>query len=422
MSARSRAASFVVLVYFAVLTSPASAQFWSRNGDQLTLTIEHPAPIKAPLEHIAFQPPQGPCGEAFSDALVADFATSGALVIDRLHLKNIAAEHKVNVSSGLVDPKTAAKIGRLIGAGSLVFVKVHECKTHHTKEANRSLDVKGNISKEQVPTTRGLLKASVQVVNMTTGMTVGAALVDAKAAVHALDNASMKERVLNVASKLKGKDDDAKEEQDEYPPEDMAITAVFAEAVQQVHRKILPWTETRKIHFYNDRECGLAAAYNLLAAADYEGASREALGSVEQCQNKSNVKPVQKARAHFNYAMTLYLLEDYLGAMSAFGQAVRLDATNKVYTEAMAECNKAWSESQAAGVGKKKPGGASAPPATKIAEKSTPSASPAGKPAPEPKTAASTEERLKKLDELYKKKMITEEEYAQKRKQILEDI
>lgn len=393
-------------------TATASAQLWPlRSGDQLTLTINHPPAIKAPIEHIAFTQPAGPCSEAFSDALVADFATSGAIVIDRLHLKNIVEEHKLN-ASGLVNAKTAAKLGRLIGAGSLVFIKVHECKTSHTREPKRSLDAKGNISKDLMPTTRATLKASVQIIDMTTGVTIAAKLIDAKAAVQLEDRASMRERFLATAASLRPGEDKGESDLGDYPPDDEAHSAVFVEAVTQVHRAMLPWTETKKVHFYNDRECGLGNAYSLLQTADYEGAARAALTSVEECQSKGGVKPQQLARAHFNRGMTLLLLNDHLAALKEFGQALRLDIGNKVFLQVMQEANKAWSAAQSQGLTSKK--------GTSPKSSSTSSTSTTTKTADTGKGTA--EERLKKLDELHKKKMITDAEYEKKRKQILEDI
>ena len=374
-----------------LLAVPAAGQLF-RGGDQLTLTIDHPPLIQAPLEHIAFTQPQGPCSEQFSDALVADFSTSGAIVIDRLHLKNIIAEHKLN-SSGLIDSKTAAKIGRLIGTGSLVFVKIHECKIYHTMEVRSDVDLKGDIHKNPVPTTRGTMRASVQLVNMTNGVTIAAHVVDAKAKVHSGDKSSMKEKVLSAAASLRRQ---GGETAIPYPPDDDVQSELFATAVRDVHRALFRWRETKKVTFYNDRECGLNNASVLLQTANYEGAARAAQESVETCQRNPSVKPAAMARAHYNQAMTLFFLEDYSGAMKSLAEAARFE-TNKAITDAMAETNRVWSATQIQNLGKK-------------------TANP-------PKKAASpTEDKLRQLDDLYKKKLITEEEYAKKRKEILDTM
>jgi hypothetical protein len=129
--------------------------------------------------------PQGPCSEPLTEALVADFTGSGVTVVDRLHLKALMAEHKLNVG-GMIDGKTAAKIGRLIGTGSLVFVRVYECKTYHAQESS----ISPNGQRAMVPTTRGLLRGSVQIIIMTTGVTIVAPALDAKVALQSGDGNS----------------------------------------------------------------------------------------------------------------------------------------------------------------------------------------------------------------------------------------
>lgn len=381
----------------------ASAQFWSRNGDQLTLTINHAAGLKVSLDHVAFaQPEGGPCSTDFADALVADFASSGKLVIDRLHFNSLIAEHKLNVS-GLIDSRSAAKIGKLIGTGSLVFVRVHECKTFHVREPNHSIDLKGNISKEQVPTTRGVLKASVQIVDLTTGITAAARVIDAKVAVQMTDGLSMKERFLSAANSLRGGNEH--KDAGDYPPDDQATSALYTEAVTQLHHALLPWSETRKITFYDDRECGLNAAYALLQASDFAGAEREAATSVEKCDGMPLAKRPQVARAHFNHGMTLFLTADYAGAMKELTEALRIDSTIKDVQPVMQECSRAWAAVQADMLNNPKG-------AIRTASK----ASDGNKTV----SAPTVEERLRQLDELHKKNLITDEEYAKKRKAILD--
>jgi len=401
----SRWTSRRVLLFLIVLTcaNAADGQFWSREaGSELSLTVNHEPTVKIPLEHVAFSQPQGPCSEPLSDALVADFASSGAIVIDRLHLKTMMTEHKLNLS-GAVDSKTAAKLGKLIGAGSLVFLKVHDCKTEHTKEPTNSVDVKGTVNRDLVPTTRTSLKASLQIVNLSTGVTLAARLIDAKAAVHSGDKASMKDKVLKVVASLQSRNDD----DNPYPPDDEAVSAVLAQAVNQIHRGLFPWSETKKIRFFDDRECSLNTAYKLLRGNDYAGAAREADASLETCRKSTSIKPEILARAHYNRGMIAFLRQDYEGALPDLAQAARLDA-NKVFGEAMQECNRAWSVSQTGGSGVRK--------TPVVAEKPAVTGPTVAKP------TATVEERLQKLDELYKKKMISEEEYQRKRKEILADI
>jgi hypothetical protein len=370
------------------MPATASIKFWK---SEITLTLDHDATVKAPLEHLAFMQPQGPCSEPLTDALVADFTGSGVTVVDRLHLKALMAEHKLNVG-GTIDEKTAAKIGRLVGTGSLVFVKVYECKTYHTRESSISL----NGQRATVPTTRGLLRGSVQIINMTTGVTMVAPALDARVA---LQNGDGDSSVVSRATKAMAvwRND---REKDPFPPDEDAQSRLFDQVVDQIHKMLFAWTERKTFTFYDDKECSLNAAYKLMQAADFEGAAREAETSVAACKGAG--KQVVLARAFFNSGMALYLSRDYDTALMRFNQAAHLEPS-KIISDVMAECRRAKLN------GPKPTKAAAAKPDADERKQST---TPAG----------TVEERLHRIDELHKRGMITDEEYAQKRKQILSGL
>lgn len=383
-----------------VAAVPVAADLpWSRGGgSQITVTIPHDAQVKTPMQQVAFAEPAGKCADLLTDSLVADFATSGAVVIDRINFKRIMAEHKLNLT-GAINEKTAAKIGRLIGAGSLVFVKVHDCTSYRAKENRNSLNGLG-VKRTQVPTTRGSIKASIQIVNLTTGVTAAAKVINAAASLSADEvDKSRASRVKDAAMSFFN----GAAQYDEYPADEEMQTLLFADAVQQVHRLLFPWTETRQFLFYDDSECSLQAAYRLMQNADYAGAAREAQASLDTCKSGS-VKPVTLARAHYNRAMTYYMADDYGNALTHLAQAVQL-APNKVFTDAIAACNRSRSEALARG---------DKPPQEAKAQPKMTASAPEAKPTPE--------ERLRRLDDLHNKKLISDEEYARRRKEILAEL
>src|SRR5437660_7118657 len=157
--------NLLIFILFVSTTGASAADRpWSRGkgGAEVVLSIQHDAEVKAQLQQVAFAEPQGQCADLLTDSLVAEFASNGATVIDRLNLKRIMSEHKLNFG-GAIDEKTTARIGKLVGAGSLIFVKVHECGTYQTRENKNSVDGLG-VSRTLVPTTHGTLKASIQLV------------------------------------------------------------------------------------------------------------------------------------------------------------------------------------------------------------------------------------------------------------------
>lgn len=396
-----------VILFLGLLATSSYAQVWDRmTTPEIPVTIQHPSVVKMPVEHVAFVEPQGgECAAALTDALVADFAASGTTVLDRAHLKALAAEHKLNVSSGLVDERTVAKIGKLIGSGALIFVRVHECKVTRSQLARDYTDRDGTTRRRTINKATGVLRASVQATNLTTGITVGARMVNATVTLPKEEdsNAGFGARLLSAttAALVSGGNNDA-------PPDDVILTGLQNDAVVQVHKLFFPWSEARKLHFYDDKQCSLGTALRLLRGGDNEGAAVEAQASLELCKSMNGIKPAVLAHAHYNVGMTQFILGNHDAALEALGHAVRLDG-GSIITFGMAECRRAQALAKEA------------------AATSTPAA---GVSAPTPKVTAaavsskpsSTEERLKKLTDLHKKGIITDDEYKNKRAEILKDM
>jgi len=398
--------TLVLALFLTALTGTTlHGQVWDRmTTPEIAVNIQHAPAVKVPLTHVAFGEPQGgPCADAFADALVADFAASGATVVDRAHLKAIAAEHKLNVS-GMVDEATAAKIGKLIGTGALIFVRVHECAVTHSQRAQDFKDGDGNLRRRYITKTQGVFRASVQATNLTTGVTMGARMVESSITLPKEEDAkaSFAVRLLSAtASALSG-------DSNEAPPDDVVITALQNDAVIQVHRLFFPWTESRQLHFYDDKQCSLQTALRLLRGGDNEGAAAEAKASLEQCKSTPAVKPAILAHAYYNVGMTQFILENHDAALEALGQAVRLDG-GSIITQGMAECRRAQAL------------------AKEMAAKSERAALPVLAPKPPVEMtssgkAAAPEDRLRKLSDLHKKGIITDDEYKAKRAEILKDM
>jgi hypothetical protein len=400
--------SFLICTLFLTTVATASGAPWSRlkGGSQVTVTIKHEAQVRTPLQQVAFAEPTGQCSDLLTDSLVADFASSGAVVIDRINFKRIMAEHKLNLG-GAINEKTAAKIGKLIGTGSLIFVKVHDCSTYHTREFRAAVDGIG-VKRNQVPTTRGALKASIQIVNLTTGVTSAARVINAKASISAdevgqsrlgrVKDAAMS--VINGATRY-----------DEYPAPEEVHTVLFLDAVEQVHRLLFPWTETKQFHFFDDNACALNVAYRLMQNGDLDGAAREAQVSLDTCKSTPSVPPVTLARAHYNRGMASFLAGDYDAALVNLSQAARLDKSS-VFTDALAECNRV--RSATTGKPEKKP--------AQVTADSTPKSGGTPKGDGGPVTNLTPEERLRRLEELHKKKLISDVEYEKKRREILAEL
>jgi hypothetical protein len=403
MHNRIRLATFVICIVGSRITT---AQMWDRmTTPQIPVLIQHAPVVKVSIEHVAFTKPEGgACADAFTDALVADFTSSGATVVDRSHWDAVVAQHKLNVNSAHIDAKTAAKIGKLIGAGTLIFVKVHDCAVKRAEIAQDYKDKEGNIHRVIRTKLNGALRASVQATNLTTGITLGARMINITVTLprDTDTSASFGSRLLSATTSalISGVGTE------QLPDDDVVVTNMQNDGVAQIHRLFFPWTETRKLHIYDEKECGLNTTFRLLRGGDNEGAALEAQTSLETCKSKAASKPSILAHAYYNVGMTQFILENHDAALEALGQAVRLDG-GTIITDAMSVCRRAKAlakemqelEAQTA-------------PLEKIAQATAQPVNGKGSP----------EERLQKLTDLHKKGILTDEEYKAKRAEILKDM
>ncbi len=88
----------------------------------MMVPVTRPAEINLRgINKIAIGEINGNGGQTVSDLLTSKLFESGKFeVLDRAHLDRIMREHSLNLS-GAVDEKSAAELGKLVGAAVLVF-------------------------------------------------------------------------------------------------------------------------------------------------------------------------------------------------------------------------------------------------------------------------------------------------------------
>jgi len=375
----------------AVLSDPWS-DFTKMVGNVVSpkfdLDIQHPPAVPLKVTTVALAKPEGQCAEDLATRVEEDFVSAGVTVIDRQRFEDVLAEHKLQVSA-LVDQKTAAKVGALLGAQALVFLKVLDC---HEGKGQQSLgtDKKGISSYNYV--VQGTLSGSVRVVSLTTGQVL----------------ASQRFEGAGEASSFQG-----------YPDPTVAMGKAETNAAFSVHKLLLPWKETKHIVFYSDSQCSLKTASNMLKSRDIDGALEQSEKNLSGCPADPKIKPAILAHAYYNLGILQFMKDDFDGALANLNKALELDST-KVYTDAIADCKRArelsaavtnYQESLHAGAASSAPKTEAKPIKLADARKSTP---PAGTP--------SVADRLSNLDDLLKKKLISQDEYNAKRAQILGGI
>jgi tetratricopeptide (TPR) repeat protein len=403
-----RRAALIFTALVLIAHTQVNGQFWDKlNNPKIQVTLRHPPGLGLNVKRIAFGPSKGYESDQLTDALTQDFVQNGIEVVDRGHLQSILAEHDFSMS-GYVDQTTAAALGKILGPTALIFVNLQRNKVERQqlRDPNVYTDRNGYKHIRFISRTQAFLKASIQTIDLATGRIFQAVSLEANPL---QENESFDQCCA------------------EYPPESELQDRAMRQVVEQVHRQFLPWDETRKLYFFDDKDCDLKVAFSYLKGGNVQEAARQSEANLEKCKLLPKGKEKVLARAHYNLGMSRFLLDDYDRAMAGFSEAQRIK-TMDITVEAMTELNRARVLSAAMrrveermaleaslGVAPSRetasPAGSKAPVKGGIIKGSTATA---GAPTPE--------ERLKKVENLFRQKLITKSEYDAKRAEILKEM
>lgn len=238
----------------------------------LTVTIDHPAALEVPSKTIAFAGASTRCGLELLHVLEQEFARNGAKVVEYTTVAKLGVRPFINVTRS-----DAIDIGREVGPGALVFVKVNDCGATG-------------------------LKATLQVVDLTTGRNVVEPVID----VPRRRSSSVSPGLLLPSSK---------EEE-----------ALVAELTTQASRFFLDWVEIRKFGYFAKAECGIQGLLDHVRTGDLDGAARLADVNLDVCISMSPVDPGAVARAHHNRGVAQFLLGNEPLAQQELAKAQSLDS------------------------------------------------------------------------------------------------
>lgn len=397
--------SALILLLFA---SVAEAQFFKKLRDKLDdlgpapeiqVTINHPPGLGLEVSRVAFGPEEGDCSGEFVDALISDFTGSGVEVVNRRQMEALAAEHELSLS-GVVRREDAVELGEILGPTALVFVSVRRCTTE-TDRKTRTLGKydDGTTAYEYVARRTGFFRASIQVVDLAT------ARID---------------RARTVSFTIP-EQNTSRDHRPSFPSRYRVLDRVMRLAVGQIHNWFFPWTERRTLKFFDNNDCNLKLAYNLVQAGDYEAARDQSEENVRACEVYRQEKSKLFARALYNLGISEFLLHNYDAALEAFDQSLRVEDLDPT-PQAILDCRKAKESAlelqQEFAEGDDSLVAASA--GSEASSGETRFAS--GGPPTTGSEEGSIEEQLAELKELYDKGLISEEVYKQKQAELLEEF
>lgn len=279
------------------------------GAPEYEIDIEHLPARPLQVDKVVIAKPEGECSEGVVSRVEEDFAQSGVTVIDAQRLADVIAEQELQVGP-MMDRKTAERVGVLLNAQALVFVKVSDCRTTSNKRKMSSSSQSGTVYEHTV---NGMIGGSLQVVNLTSGQGVAA-------------------QRFEGTSEL--------ESDAGFPDLQLALRDAQKNAASSIHRILLPWTETRRVMFYGDSQCGLKTASNLLKAQDLGAALKQSETNLAACRELPEVKPDTVARAHYNLGILQFMREDYEPALSNLTEAQKLDSS-AVHMRTLDGCRKA---------------------------------------------------------------------------------
>ena len=395
------------LCLFAVALA-LQAQFIKWGPDKfVSLAIPRPPDFGLTVKRIAFGQAKGNCASELVDRMILpDFQGNNIDVIERQSLDQIMAEHRFN-QSAYADPTQATALGKILGPSALVLVTVDTCSPEQNQLYDDQKLYNGAIHRIFISRTRFSMEGSIRVVDLTTGQVLGS------------HNFQAKPEKQNTADNG----------QPEFAPVDEVKDMAMQIVKVQVHNMFFPGTEGARLLFYDDKDCGLKEAYELYQRGDHDGALKLSETDVKECES-GHKKDKTLARAYYDAGLANCTAGNYERAKELFSRAMQSKGAEAV-AAASADCSRA--QTGAAQVATYRERFAQIPAPSRVTEGPQPAPASDGSAAQDPAkpprhvaspppSAPSVEERLKRLDELLKKCLITRKDYDTKKADILKDL
>jgi hypothetical protein len=360
---------------------------------KIPVPLRHPPGLGLNVKRIAFGLSSGECADQMVDLLTESLVRSGIDVIDRQHLQAILDEHKFQVSMYL-DSTTALQLGRILGPTAFIFVKAQRCTSEQQRlrEAQRAED--GSSRYLYISRTRAFVRGSIQTVDLTTGRIFSAQTLEASPV----------------------RDNRSYSGQPEFPPGVQLIDESLRVLAEQARRMYVPWTETKEVYFYNDGDCGLKQAYELLKAGSVDAALKRSEANLAACREQPKVKQSTLSHALYNAGVMEMLAQNYEQARKHLNEAAELKGGD-IVNDTIAECEAAEKLARAM----QQVNARSL--VMNDARTVSPSTAPAlTTPAPPEPAKPTVEQRLRSLGDLYQKGLITKDDFDKRKAEILKEI
>jgi hypothetical protein len=386
-----------ICVYFlgAMLCPPAQAQLWDMlTKPQITVPLTHPPRLGLNIKKVAFGPSYGECSDEILDRLSQTLISNGVEVIDRHRLNNMMDQQHFGFT-GYIDQQSAMRMGKWLGPTALIFVRISQCDIEQHRNASEHRNKNNEITHSYDAILDVHLRGSFQTVDLVTGRIFAAS-------------------PINEDAELANHSD---REPPEFPDRHLVRDQTIGRAVYDSSTFLLPWNEEKKLYFFNDRECNLSVAYDLLKANDFAGVVRQSEDNLVSCKTWPKLKENSMAHAYYNVGLAYLLVNNNQKALYYLTESDKLKG-GQIVADTIAEATKsAQLDDEMRRVADRTERFEQTQQNMQEAKQPPPI-----QPPPNPAPTGSVEERLRKLDSLFKQGLLSRQEYDAKKVDILKDL
>ncbi|MBU4185838.1 MAG: tetratricopeptide repeat protein [Proteobacteria bacterium] len=247
------------------------------------------------IDKIAIGEIQGKGGREIEDLLTTRLFESGKFeVLDRQNLERLMKEHRLKFT-GIIDSSTAVKLGKMIGAATLVFGNVPMHKADNKVTYSAWKDREGGSHRTYYNTVTAKVKASFKVVGLRTGKIVAA-------------------KTIYETVERQNKTNDAVPE---APDADEALNDATNKVVERFMKMICPYQDYVAIEFERKKELPeLAEGIIYARTGEWDLAEKK----FKQAVDKMPTSP----EAHYNLGVAYEHQYKFRKAEEALREAIRL--------------------------------------------------------------------------------------------------
>jgi hypothetical protein len=364
----------------ALSSTPASAQLWDMlTKPQVTVSLTHPPRLGLNIKKVAFGPANGMCSDEILDRLSSTLISDGVEVVDRPHLRS----------------------GKVLGSTALILVKISNCDTERKRNFTDNRGVRTNNAILDIH-----IRGSLQTIDLATGRIFSAAPIFQDA------------ELINSSNKGLP----------EFPPEQAVRDRAFGAAAYDASTMFVQWTEEKKLYFFNDKECNMNVAYTLLKANDFNGTVRQSEDNITACKTWPKLKDDSLAHAYYNAGLAYLLINDNQHAMAYLTKSAQMKGGD-IVTQTIAEATKsAELDAEMRQVAdrtdkfEQDQANSQAQAQTDVQARAQANAAAQAAASQDNVAPGSPEDRLARLTALYKKGLITKQDYDTKKAAILKEL